>query len=334
MMPDPFKILYNAYGVHTGDPIHLIVQSHVPDGFELITLDTNEKSELLEKLQHIDIILTVKIDAEMIAASQNLKLIQLAGVGYDGIDVLAASNAGIPVAQTIEGTITGVAEHTLLLMLALLKHLVEADASVRRGEWWVSKLRPVSYSLYGKTVGIIGLGRIGREVAKRCQAFGAHVIYTDVNRLDELEERNLEVAFRSIDALLHESDIITLHCPLMEENQRFFNEPQFQAMKTTALFINTARGGLVDETALVKALQEGWIAGAGLDVYEHEPPDANHPLLSLQNVILTPHIATGTRDSIIEKFQAACENFKRVSEGKLPLHVINTDVFKHRTLSP
>lgn len=173
-----YKVLYK---VPAGEPIHDIMRETMPDNLELVTLESNEKAELYSKLGEADFVIAINLDAEMISAAPKLKLIQLAGVGFDGIDIPAATRAGIPVAQTVEGTIIGVAEHTILLILALYKRLLEADTSLRRGEWLVWQLRPTSYTLSGKMVGIIGLGKIGREVARRCQAFGARVCYHDVN---------------------------------------------------------------------------------------------------------------------------------------------------------
>lgn len=325
-MANKYKVLYK---VPAGQPIHEIMRDAMPEDLELITLASGDEAELLAKLKQADFVIAINLDAEMIRAAPELKLIQLAGVGFDGVDIKAATERGIPVAQTVEGTIIGVAEHTLLLILALYKRLLEADASVRRGEWLVWQLRPQSFTLAGKMIGIFGLGKIGRAVAARCRAFDACVYYNDVTRIGENIERELGVEFMSRDELLSRADVVTLHMPLLLETRAAFGAREFQLMKQTAIFINTSRGGLVDEAALVQALEQGEIAGAGLDVFEIEPlRDKNHPLLKMNNTVLTPHIATGTRDSVIEKTRAACDNFRRVIEGERPLNVLNKEIYE------
>lgn len=323
-MNDRFQVLYKF---PAGPEAHALMREVFPPALELLTLNTADSAELLPKLASAEFIITAKLDGAMIAAAEKLRLIQLAGVGFDGVDVAAATARGIPVAQTVEGTIIGVAEHTLLLMLAVYKQLVVADAALRRGEWLVWQLRPTSYTLHGKTVGIAGFGKIGRAVARRCQAFGARVLYCDVMRADETIERELGATFVTRDELLATADVVSVHTPLTAETRGSFDEAAFRQMKPTAVFINTSRGEVVNETALVRALNERWIAGAGLDVFEQEPIRADHPLLQLSNVVLTPHIATGTRDSIIEKTRAACDNFLRVIHNERPLNVVNPEIW-------
>ena len=323
-MNQRYQILYKF---PAGPAAHQLMREWLPPSLELVTLDTDERVELFAKLAIADFIITAKLDGEMIAAAPQLKLIQLAGVGFDGVDVAAATARRLPVAQTVEGTIIGVAEHTLLLMLALYKQLLVADAALRRGEWLVWQLRPTSYTLNGKLVGIAGFGKIGQAVARRCQAFGARVIYHDVARANEAVERELGASFVTRDELLATADVVSVHTPLTPATRGAFDEAAFRVMKPTAIFINTARGEVVNEAALVRALEEKWIAGAGLDVFEQEPIRADHPLLQLPNVVLTPHIATGTRDSIIEKTRAACDNFLRVINGELPINVINPQIY-------
>jgi phosphoglycerate dehydrogenase-like enzyme len=320
-----------AYNVlcltEAGEPIYRIMRQVMPERFTLLTPRSRSRADLLEHVPEADFAMTVACDAEMIAAAERLRLIQLAGVGFDKVDVAAATRAGIPVAQTVEGTVVGVAEHALLLTLAVYKQLVEADASVRRGEWLVWQMRPTSYLLHGKTVGIFGLGRIGQEAARRFQAFGAHIVYADVRRAREAVEDDLGARYVSLDELARTADVVSIHAPLTPETRHVFGETVLRKMKPTAVLINTARGPLVDEAMLVRALGEGWIQGAGLDVFEEEPPARDHALFGLRNVVLTPHCATGTRDSVVEKTVAAFENFRRVIEGERPLEVINPEVF-------
>lgn len=294
----------------------------------MLTPKLDSKPDLLAELNDADFVIAVTMDAEMIAAAPHVKLIQLAGVGFDRVDILAATRASVPVAQTIEGTIIGVAEHTVLLVLALYKQLLRADASLRQGEWLVWQLRPESYTLDGKTIGILGLGRIGRGVARRLRAFGTEICYHDTVRADHDTEQELGVRYMQQDELLSAADVVTLHLPLMPETRKFFGEREFGLMKPSAVFINTSRGELVDEAALVRSLEEKRIAGAGLDVFDTEPMTKDNPLLKLPNTVLTPHIATGTRDSIIAKTVAACDNFRRVIEGARPLNVLNSEIYE------
>jgi phosphoglycerate dehydrogenase-like enzyme len=312
----------------TGEPIYEILRSALPPELELVVLDSGGRPEALARLGEADFVFTVRMDAEEIAAAPRVRLIQLQGVGFDGVDLQAATREGIPVAQTVEGTIVGVAEHAVLLILALYRRLLEADAAVRRGQWPVWQLRPTSYTLEGKTVGIVGLGRIGREVAVRCRAFGARLLYSDVRRAED--EAALRLRRVPLGDLLAEADVVTLHAPLSAQTRRMIGERELGRMKPGAILVNTARGELVDEAALVRALREGRIAGAGLDVLEREPPDPESPLLSMANVVLTPHVATGTRDSMAAKMRAAGENFLRVLRGERPHHVVNPEVFERR----
>jgi phosphoglycerate dehydrogenase-like enzyme len=220
------------------------------------------------------------------------------------------------------GTSIGVAEHVFLLILALYKQLRTAEASLRAGSWLQWELRPGSYELAGKTVGLLGLGRIGREVAIRARAFAANVCYYDVFRVAPEAEQALGVSYASFPELLAQSDIISLHLPLTPDTRHVIGAPELAQMRPNAVIINSARGPLVDEPALIAALQTGQIAGAGLDVFEAEPLPAGHPLAALPNVVLTPHIAAGTADALVIKMKACFTNMLRVSRGEAPLDVV------------
>jgi lactate dehydrogenase-like 2-hydroxyacid dehydrogenase len=319
-----YKIVYLVTG---GPPIHEIMRGETHAPLELVTPNVSNRAEVIKELADADFVIAVKMDAELIAAAPKLKLIQLAGVGFDGIDLAAANARKIPVAQTVEGTIDGVAEHTMLMILGLYKHIAQADASVRRGEWLIWQLRPTSYTLLEKNVGILGFGRIGREVARRCLAFKTNIGYYDPYRAKPEVEREFSATYMEKDALLSWADVVTLHLPLAPETKNLIGEAELRRMKRTAILVNTARGGMIDEAALVKALNEGTIAGAGLDVFEKEPP-GKHPIFECKNTLLSPHCATGTRDSVIAKQRAACENFLRVARGEAPENVINAAALK------
>lgn len=189
---------------------------------------------------------------------------------------------------------------------------------MRRGEWLQWELRPTSFEIYGKTLGLLGLGRIGREVAKRARAFDANIIYFDMQRPDEAAEQSLGVSYRDLDDLLSEADIISLHVPSNASTRHIINAETLAKMKSTAILINTARGPLVDEKALAAALRSGAILGAGLDVFEVEPPARDNPLFGLPNAIVTPHIAAGTVDALRIKMNACFANMRRIVAGEEP----------------
>lgn len=317
-----YKVLYLN---HATPDVYDLIRSQLPEGFELVTLERDSDEERRQKLADVDFILTAtaKLTKDMIDSAPKLKLIQHQGVGYDSTDVKAAKERGIPVGLTPEGTTIGVAEHTILLILAVYKRLVTAHTSLGQGEWLQFALRPVSFELCGKTLGLIGFGRIGREVAKRARAFEANVIYYDKYAQVAPEEKAAlgarEVSFAE---LLKEADIVSLHLPATAETKHLINAAALQAMKKSAILINTARGSLVDEATLCQALRSGQIAGAGLDVFEKEPPSADNPLFHMDNVIVTPHIAAGTKDALLTKMRAAFANMVRVTKGETPVNLV------------
>ncbi len=316
------RVLYFNYATQD---VYAIIRSQLPAGFELLCLNAEDDAERKRLLPEADFVLvaTAPLTESMMKAAPRLKLIQHQGVGYDTTDVTAAKRLGIPVALTPEGTTIGVAEHTLLLILAVFKRLVLAHSGLVRGEFMQFELRPTSFELAAKTVGLIGMGRIGREVARRAQAFDARVIYCDPEvTFSRAEMEQLAAKKVGLEHLLATADVVSLHVPLTAGTRTLIRRESLAIMKPTAILINTARGGLVDEAALVEALRAGRLAGAGLDVFQKEPPNADNPLLSLDNVILTPHIAAGTRDALIEKMRAAFANMERVLKGEQPINLV------------
>ncbi len=302
-----------------------VILSRLPAGFALRTVADYSDEAAKEVLRDADFILvaTHPLPAHLIAAAPRLRLIQHQGVGYDKTDVAAARAAGVPVALCPEGTTIGVAEHTLLLILAVYRQLLRADASLRAGQWLQFGLRAGSYELAGKNLGLLGLGRIGRAVAQRARAFEAAVSYYDPVRPAPAEEQALGVVYQPFDSLLAGSDVVSLHLPATPQTHHIIDRRALAQMRRGSILINTARGSLVDQAALTKALQSGHLGGAGLDVFEHEPLRADDPLLSLPNVVLTPHVAAGTRDALIEKMDAAFANMVRVTRGEPLLHVVS-----------
>ena len=297
----------------------------VGGGHRLVVAPSKERAELLRLAAEADVIVvaTTRVDDALLAAAPRLRHVQHQGVGYDNIDVPACTARGVSVALTPEGTTTGVAEHTFLLLLALYKRLREAEGQLRAGRWPVWELRSTSFEIAGKTLGLVGFGRIGRAVAARVMAFEARVLYYDPFRVGEAAERELEVSYRPLDELLSEADVVSLHLPLSAETKHVIGERELRSMKRSALLLNTARGPLVDEAALVRALREGWIAGAGLDVFEREPTDPDNPLLRLENVVVTPHISAGTIDAFRTKMHAVAANVALVARGEAPLNAVS-----------
>jgi phosphoglycerate dehydrogenase-like enzyme len=257
------------------------------------------------------------ITEETLAAAPRLRMVQHQGVGHEKIDKAALQARGIPLALCPAGTTRGVAEHTILLILAVYRRLVVADAKLRQGTWLQWGLRSVSYELAGKTLGLVGFGRIGQAVAQRAYPFEVQILYHDPFLKEPPAAAGTWGAREaSLLELLRASDILSLHVPTTEQTRRFMGLPRFQQMRRSAILINTSRGILVDEPALIKALESGTIAGAGLDVFEKEPIQPDNPLLTMENVVLTPHIAAGTVDALREKMRSVFANLQRFTRGE------------------
>ncbi len=282
--------------------------------------DPRDHDGIAETLGEADFLVTVELPREWIKWLTRCKLVQLQGVGCDAVDVEALAEAGIPLATTPEGTTIGVAEHTILLILALCKRLVEVHQSVTRGEFDKIGWREKCHFFAGQTLGIVGFGRIGRRVAQLAAAFEAKVIYCDIERADPGVEAEFFADYRPFDQLLTEAQIVSVHTPLDDSTAGLFGAQEFARMKSGALFINTSRGRTYDLDALYDSLHCGHLGGAGLDVFHPQPPPSNHPLLKLPNVICTPHMATGTVEAHQQKARAQFANFSRVLRGELPVN--------------
>lgn len=292
------------------------------------------REELLASVSGIDALLcflTDKIDGQVLdAAGSTLKIVSNYAVGFDNVDVSAATQKGIVVTNTPSDEISeAVAEFTWALILSLSRRIVEGDEFGRKGAYrgWEPDLF-LGRDIYGKTLGIVGLGRIGTMVARRAKGFNMKLLYNKRER-DEKAEQELGVQFVSLDELLSQSDIITLHVPLTEETRHMISSAEFSKMKPTAYLINTARGGVVDESALVAALKQGKIAGAALDVHENEP-EMNPELLLMENVILTPHIASATVEVREKMTSQAVEAIIKTLAGQKPENLVNQEVWQNR----
>jgi phosphoglycerate dehydrogenase-like enzyme len=248
--------------------------------------------------------------AEMIAAAPRLKLIQKIGVGVNTIDLEAAKQHGIPVCNLPGTNARAVAELTLGLMLSVLRRIPNFDRALRAGTWTDTGMQDAVGELGGRTVGLVGFGAIPRILAPILAAMGCTVIYAARTRVADPV-----ATYRTLDQLLAEADVVSLHLPLVPETQHVIGADALGRMKSSAILINTGRGGLVDPSALVTALSSGRIAGAGLDVFENEPLPAGDPILGLPNVVVTPHVAWLTTGTFDRSFALAAENCRRIASG-------------------
>lgn len=296
-------------------------------GFELCFpaagADLRQADLLIRQLAGIDAVLaSVEPYTASILEATSLRVISRCGVGFDAIDVAAATRCKVLVANTPGANREGVAEHTLALMLAVAHGFPRRDREIRAGRW----IRQAMPRLAGRTVGLVGLGAIGREVALRCRALGMTVVATDP-AADKVWAAQNGVALLGLESLLQQADVVSLHLPSTRETAGLFDAAVFARMKPGAIFINTARGGLVDETALVDALRNGRLAGAGLDVFQQEPVPPNHPLLTLDNALLCPHM--GGLDMVSREAMAtlAAENIAELYLGRWPAgRVVNAEL--------
>ncbi len=285
-----------------------------------VGLSTEALSQIISQYQAIIIRSGTKLTKDILEKATSLRVIGRAGVGLDNVDVAEATRRGVIVMNSPLGNTISTCEQTFALMLALSRNTSHADKSVREGKWERSKFKGVE--LYSKTLGIIGLGRIGREVAKRALSFGMRVLSFDPFISEEVA-KNLEVKLVSLEELLKSSDYITIHTPLTEETKNLISEKEFSLMKPTARIINCARGGIIDESALFKALKEKKIAGAALDVYEKEPPSQDNPLFTLDNIVLSPHLGASTEEAQINVAVEIAECVRDALLGKALRNAVN-----------
>lgn len=306
-------------------PLVEIARSVMPAGYDLHVSDqgTADFFDSLEDAEYFVGFARSSLGSDFYRAAPRLKLVQLISAGYDRVDIEAARKARVPVANNGGANAIAVAEHTMALMLAVVKKIVWQHNNVVSGKWRVGDFSATRlYELSGKTLGIVGLGNIGKKVARRALGFDMQVRYYDIVRLAEDQEDALGVRFALFQELLRVSDVVSLHVPLTDRTRRMMGEREFALMKPTAVLINTCRGPVVDEAALYSALTSGKIAGAGLDVMVEEPPPLNHPLFSLESVTITPHMAGPTWENWWRCFRNAFDNIQRVASGERPLWVI------------
>ncbi len=299
---------------------------------EVVSKFTISKEELLDVIKDFDAIIVrsrTKVTRDVIEASSKLKIIARAGVGVDNVDVQAATERGVMVINAPESTSITVAEHTMGLILALSRKIAIADSSVKNGKWEKSKFMGIE--LNGKILGVIGMGRIGSQVVTRSKAFGMETIVYDPY-ITEKTASDLGVTVVDFETLIKKSDVMTIHVPLTSETKHLIRREQLEMMKENAFLVNCARGGIINENDLYEALSTGKIRGAGLDVFENEPPE-NSPLLKLDNVVLTPHIAASTSEAQRDAAIIVANEIKKVFKGQSPKNVINMPVLDPETFS-
>jgi phosphoglycerate dehydrogenase-like enzyme len=302
-----------------------VARELAPPGIDMIVTraDTAEFNAALPDAEYLVGLGEGKMNDAFYKSAPKLKLIQLLSAGYDRVDIEAARRAGVPVCNNGGANAIAVAEHAIMLMLAVCRRLVWQHSMTASGRWRGNDVANVRlYELHGRTLGIVGLGNIGKKVARMAQAFGLTVQYFDTLRLTEDAADALGVRFRLFDEVLRTSDIVSLHVPLTPQTRHMMSAAQFAKMKPTAYLINTCRGPVVDEKALIEALNNTTIAGAGIDVFDQEPPPADNPLFNMANVVVTPHFAGPTWDNQQARFRNGFDNVQRVARGEQPLWII------------
>jgi glyoxylate reductase len=295
------------------DPLHMVTKDELLDGAR--------RADILFCLLHD------RVDADVLRANPGLKLVATMAIVPANVDVATATQLGIPVTVIPPLVTEATADLTLALLLAVARRVVEADKLLRQGVFPGAQSQYlVGGTVHGSTLGIVGLGAIGRAVARRARGFGMRVLYTKRTRLAPEEERDLGVEWAELDRLLRESDFVSVHAAHTPETYHLIGERELRRMKPTAYLINTSRGPVVDEGALLTALHEGWIAGAALDVYENEPR-VTPGLVDLPNVVLTPHIGSADRRTRETIAGVVVDNIEAFLAGRRPPHVVNPEVY-------
>jgi glyoxylate reductase/D-3-phosphoglycerate dehydrogenase len=309
---------------NTSDEIVEDAREMTPDGFELM-IAAPGSPDYKAALAEADYLLgnIQGMDDSFYQAAPRLRLVQLFSAGYDHVDLQAARRAGVPVSNNGGANSRAVAEHSILLMLAVYRRLVHHHEMTAAGRWRGNQPSPTLFEMHGKTLGVVGFGTIGKRVARiAAGGFDMRVQYNDIVRLSEDAEDALDVRYRLLPELLRTSDIVTLHVPLTSLTRNMIDAAALARMQPHAILINCSRGPVIEFAALHDALTSGRIAGAGLDVFPTEPPSPSEAILSLDTVVLTPHLAGASRETRVKQTRNAFDNILRVSRGERPLWVV------------
>jgi phosphoglycerate dehydrogenase-like enzyme len=324
-MSKNYNIVFCYNPAYVSDEVVEAAKKELPKGFNLVSIerDTPPKKKL-DIYKKADFLMEFSADPtpEEFEALKKVKFIQVLSAGYNKFDMKTANKMKIQVANN-HGNCVAVAEFTILLILTLLRKLPVHYLSTKNGKWLEHSLMLEQGEFAGRTLGLVGLGYVGQEVAKRAKGFDVSILYYDIRRLKSSDEKKLGLQFAPLNDLLKKSDVVSLHLALTPQSKGIIGKKEFKIMKSTAFLINTARGGVVDSKELYNALYNRKIAGAALDVFVQEPPDPNDPLFLLDNVIVTPHMAGGTIDTWSRRLRIAFENFQRVVENKPARFVVN-----------
>jgi len=290
---------------------------------DLILIPSADEDTIIQHISDVDAIVTpyVQVTEKILEAAKKCKVVVRTGIGVDAIDIPAATRRGIYVANVPDYCFDEVSDHTLALVLALQRKINIISQKVKKGAWGVDEVKPI-FGLKGQIYGLVAFGNIARVVAKKAQVFGFNIIATDPFIPPE-EAKKFGVKLVEFDKLLEISDVISIHAPLSKSTYHMFNEETIGKMKSTAYLVNTSRGGLIDQRALYNALKSGKIAGAALDVMEEEPPKVDEPLLTLDNVIITAHIAYYSEASEIELRKRFSKEVVTVLKGGQPKNWVN-----------
>ena len=331
--PNPVKVaLVDLDGQTVPD---WVVTTLEREGIELLIRQCNSRAELAEYAKDAEIVWL--FGGSRVLQGGSLEVlprcwaIVRTGSGTDNVPVEEATSRGIVVANTPAALSDGVSDHVIALLMALVRRLPRLDRAVRAGVFDQTMGRPLN-SFHGRTFGLVGFGHIARDVARKLSGFGLNWLVHDLFvRADELAARGVQSV--PLETLLSESDFVSLHCPLTPSTRHLIREPELRRMKPTAILINTSRGPVVDESALVRALTEGWIAAAGLDVFEQEPPAPDNPLLKLENVILTPHSASLSGDGMEPRWRSSIDALLALARRRWPPSWVNRDVKPVQNLS-
>jgi D-3-phosphoglycerate dehydrogenase len=301
-------------------------------GAEVDVITNLSPEELVNKIKDYDALVIrsgTKVTADVINAAQKLKVIGRAGVGVDNVDVDAATKKGIIVLNAPGGNTISAAEHTIAMMLAVARNIPQSNVALHKGEWNRKKYTGVEF--YNKTLGIVGLGRVGAEVAKRMKAFGMQILAFDPF-VTEAKANELGITMAPLQEVLKNSDFITVHTPLTSETRNIIDEDEFKIMKPGVRIVNCARGGIINEAALAKAVSEGKVAGAAIDVFTKEPPTGS-PLLEQEKIITTPHLGASTAEAQINVALAVADQILAISKGGLPTTAINMPAISPETMA-
>lgn len=326
--------MQNRFKVFVADPIHAAGMARLAESFDVLHLPVDapmaERNAAAASADAV-VVRLFRITPELLAQASNLKAVIKHGIGVDNINVDACTEKGILVANTPGGPNANcVAEGAITLLLSAIRRVRERHSAVVEGRFLEARSSPITDTLWGKTVGILGFGQIGRYFAQLCSGFNCRIFAYDPWASDEVFAQAGVERVTDLDDILSRSDVISVHVPLSKETHHLVGARELALMKPTSLIVNTARGGIIDEEALARALHDGQIAGAGIDVFEEEPPSLSSPLISAPNIVLSPHVAGVSEASLRELGEAVATATSQALGGKMPATTLNKQVWEQR----